>query len=178
MLALLRQWGFEPQNDLTLVELGINDKSLEALRQGELDAALLPPEKAFLAEEEGSTIVADSSSLNCHWVPLATTRKFLQSNREVVGEVARIYRDSIRIFLSEPERALHVVQRHLPGLARKPHLVERVCRFFASQFEPTLVPDLNSLEAMLGEIARQDPRARDIPLTSLTADLLSNGTNA
>jgi len=173
MLALLRAWGLDPDNDLTLVELGLNDKSLEALLQGTLDAALLPPEKAFRAQEEGSNLVADSLSLKCHWVPLATTRKFLESNLELVGKVARIYRESVRIFVNEPELALRVIRRHLPALAKQPHVVEKVYRFFASEFEPTLAPSMNSLSAVLDEIARQDPRAREIPLGSLTMDLLS-----
>jgi ABC-type nitrate/sulfonate/bicarbonate transport system substrate-binding protein len=45
MLALLRKWSLDT-SDLTLVDLGINDRSLEALRAGEIAAALLPPEKA------------------------------------------------------------------------------------------------------------------------------------
>src|SRR5262249_15518672 len=53
MLALLRSWNVDPKRDVTLVDLGINDRSLETLRAKEIDAALLPPEKAFLAETEG-----------------------------------------------------------------------------------------------------------------------------
>ena len=70
MLALLRKWTLDT-SDLTLVDLGINDRSLEALKAGEIAAALLPPEKAFLAETEGFRVVADSLALDCHWVPLA-----------------------------------------------------------------------------------------------------------
>jgi ABC-type nitrate/sulfonate/bicarbonate transport system substrate-binding protein len=62
MLALLRRWSLDT-SDLTLVDLGINDRSLEALRAGEIDAALLPPEKAFLAATEGFRVVADSLTL-------------------------------------------------------------------------------------------------------------------
>jgi ABC-type nitrate/sulfonate/bicarbonate transport system substrate-binding protein len=62
MLALLRKWSLDT-SDLTLVDLGINDRSLEALRAGEIDAALLPPEKAFLAATEGFRVVADSLTL-------------------------------------------------------------------------------------------------------------------
>ena len=57
MLALLREWGLAPGTDLTLIELGINDKSLAALQQGKLDAALLPPEKAFEAAEDGCNLI-------------------------------------------------------------------------------------------------------------------------
>jgi ABC-type nitrate/sulfonate/bicarbonate transport system substrate-binding protein len=55
MLALLRRWGVNTERDLTLVDFGLNDRSFEALRTGEIDAALLPPEKAFLVETEGFT---------------------------------------------------------------------------------------------------------------------------
>ena len=75
MLALLRRWSFGAQ-DLELVDLGLNDRSMEALQAGDVDAALLPPEKAFLAEAEGFSIIADCNDLECQWVPLATTRKY------------------------------------------------------------------------------------------------------
>ena len=53
MLALLRKWGLAIETDLKLVDLGINDRSFEALIEKQIDAALLPPEKAFLAETRG-----------------------------------------------------------------------------------------------------------------------------
>lgn len=170
MLALLRQWGLDPEADLTLVELGVNDKSLEALQRGEIDAALLPPEKAFLAEQEGCNLVADSLGLESHWVPLATTRRFLHMHPETTGQIARIYRESIRIFQDEPELSLRVIRRLLPGLAKRPGVVEKVYRFFADQFEPTLEPSPHSLRVILEEIVRQDPRARDIEIDCLIDD--------
>src|SRR5713226_5253770 len=106
MLALLRKWNLNINADLTLVDLGVNDKSLEALRENEIDAALLPPEKAFLAETEGFRVIADSLDLDCHWVPLATTRQFLAANRELVKKIVAIYIESIRLFKSQPEKTL------------------------------------------------------------------------
>ncbi len=89
MLALLRRWQFDRDKDLELVDLGLNDRSFDALRSGDLDAALLPPEKAFLAEAEGLRIVADTLALDSQWVPLATTRRFLADNRDLVGKDRR-----------------------------------------------------------------------------------------
>lgn len=173
MLALLRKWGFVAGTDLTLVELGINDKSLAALQQGQLDAALLPPEKAFEAAEAGCTLIADSMSLDCHWVPLATTRGFLTENPELVKKVAGVYVESVQIFKNQPELTLRVIRRRLPGLVGKPHVIEQVYRFFASQFEPTLEPSPQSLRAILREIAYQDPGAADLPIDSLMENVLS-----
>jgi len=159
---LLRRWGFDSARDLELVDLGLNDRSFEALRSGEIAAALLPPEKAFLAEAEGFRIVADTLYLDCHWVPLATTRRFLTANPELVTQVAAIYRDSIRFFKSEPQATLKSIGEKLPALNSRPQVLEKCYRVFAELFELTLTASLKSLSAVLEEVALQDPRAKKI----------------
>ncbi|HME60677.1 MAG TPA: ABC transporter substrate-binding protein, partial [Candidatus Binatia bacterium] len=118
MLALLRRWGLDNERDVTLVDLGLNDRSLEALRENQLDAALLPPEKAFLAEAEGCNVIADSFDLDFHWVPLATTRQFLAANRDLVKRIARVYVESIRVFRNQPADTLKEIGHWLPALAK------------------------------------------------------------
>jgi len=172
MLALLRRWGFDRVNDLELVDLGLNDRSFEALHTGDLDAALLPPEKAFLAEAEGLRIVADTLDLDCHWVPLATTRRFLAANPELVKQVAGIYRDSIQFFQSGPQAALKIIGEQLPALNSKPQVLEKCYRVFAELFEPTLTPSLSSLNAILEEVVLQDRRARELNPSSLMVKTL------
>ena len=123
MLALLRKWGLAIETDLKLVDLGINDRSFEALIEKQIDAALLPPEKAFLAETEGFRVIADSLSLDCHWVPLATTRRFLRDNRELVTKICAIYRESIQLFKTQPKETIAEISRRLPALADKPQVI-------------------------------------------------------
>ena len=172
MLALLRRWGLDMQNDLTLVDLGLNDRSLEALREGQLDAALLPPEKAFLLEEEGFKLVADSADLTCHWVPLATTRRFLAANRELVADIASCYVASIGFFKNRRSETLEEIARWLPALAGKPQVLVKCYELFAGLFEPTLTPSIDSLEVILREAALQDPRAREVKAESLVERLI------
>ena len=172
MLALLRRWGLGIERDLKLVDLGLNDKSVEALRMGQIDAALLPPEKAFLAEEEGSRLVADSLDLDCHWVPLATSRRFLAANMALVKKIASIYVASIRLFKSQPQATLREIGRWLPELAQRPRVLEKSYELFAGRFEPTLMPSLSSISSILGEVALQDPRAGDIKAASVVENLI------
>jgi ABC-type nitrate/sulfonate/bicarbonate transport system substrate-binding protein len=167
MLALLRRWRLDREKDLELVDLGLNDRSYEALRTGEIDAALLPPEKAFLAESAGLRIIADTLDLDCHWVPLATTRGYLDENREVVEKVAMIYRDSIKLFKSDAQLALDAIARRLPALRGKPEVLGKCYRVFAALFEPTLTAVPSTLAAVLAEVARQDGRAENLDATSL-----------
>ncbi|HSF59809.1 MAG TPA: ABC transporter substrate-binding protein [Candidatus Binatia bacterium] len=174
MLALLRRWRVDTKRDLTLVDFGLNDRSFEALRTGEIDAALLPPEKAFLVETEGFHLVADSLELDCHWVPLATTRRFLAANRDLVKKIALIYAESIRVFKSEPQKTLREIGRWLPALANKPQVLEKCYTLFAERFEPTLIPSLASISSVLDEAALQDPRAKDIEASSLVEVVLKD----
>lgn len=172
MLALLRKWGFDVDRDLTVVDSGINDRSFEVLMEGRIDAALLPPEKAFLAEAGGLRIIADSLDLDCHWVPLATTRGFLRENRELVRKVAAIYRESAQLFKSRPQETIQAITRWLPALAKTPQAVEKCYRLFAQEFESSLLPSESSIDAILREVSLQNPSGRDLRPAMLMENLL------
>jgi ABC-type nitrate/sulfonate/bicarbonate transport system substrate-binding protein len=172
MLALLRKWGFVIERDLKVVDSGVNDRSYEVLLEKKIDAALLPPEKAFLAEALGLRIIADSLDLDCHWVPLATTRRFLRENRDTARKIASVYAESARLFKSQPQETIKEISRHLPALADHPAVVEKCYRLFAAEFEPTLAPSISSIESILKEVALQDPRAKDLRPTDLVENLL------
>jgi NitT/TauT family transport system substrate-binding protein len=172
MIALLRKWNLDSQRDLRLIDLGLNDKSLEALRSGQIDAALLPPEKAFLAEEEGFNVIADSADLDCHWVPLATSRQFLGANRRLLTTIAKIYAESIRLFRSQPSETMKELGQWLPAFHRKPEVLKKCYDVFAARFDPNLTPSIKSLASILNEVALQDPRARTIKPESLVEKLI------
>jgi ABC-type nitrate/sulfonate/bicarbonate transport system substrate-binding protein len=172
MLALLRRWGLDAKRDLQVVDSGINDRSFEVLLENKIDAALLPPEKAFLAEARGLGIIADSLDLDCHWVPLATTRRFLRAHRDTVRKIASIYAESARLFKSEPQAAIKEISRQLPALADQPAVIEKCYRLFATEFEPTLAPSISSIQSILNEVALQNPRAKNLQPADLVETLL------
>ncbi len=172
MLALLRRRGVEIGGDLDVVDSGINDRSYEALLEKKIDAALLPPEKAFLAEALGFRIIADSLELHCHWVPLATTRRFLQEHREVARKIVLIYAESVRLFKNRPQKTIQEISRWLPALAEHPQVIEKCYALFAREFESSVMPSMNSLSAILREVARQDPRAAAMQPASFVENLL------
>jgi ABC-type nitrate/sulfonate/bicarbonate transport system substrate-binding protein len=172
MLALLRKWGLAIETDLKVIDLGINDRSFEALIDKQIDAALLPPEKAFLAEAEGFHVIADSLELDCHWVPLATTRRFLRDNRELVTKICAIYRESIQLFKTQPKETIAEINRRLPALADKPQVIEKCYKAFAELLDPSLTPSLNSIRFILKEVAVQDSRAKELDPASIVDNLV------
>lgn len=172
MLALLRKWELVVERDLEVVDSGINDRSFEVLLEKKIDAALLPPEKAFLAEALGFRVIADSLDLDCHWVPLATTRRFLSEHRETARKIAAIYAESARLFKSRPQETIKEISRWLPALAGHPRVVEKCYALFAAEFEPSLAPSMNSIRSILKEVAMQDRRAADLNPSDLVENLL------
>ncbi|HEX2933050.1 MAG TPA: hypothetical protein VHV54_25200, partial [Candidatus Binatia bacterium] len=129
------------------------------------------PEKGFLAEAQGFRIIADSLELDCHWVPLATTRRFLRDNRAEVKKICSVYAESIRLFKTQPRETIKEITRWLPALAGHPHVIEKCYKLFADLFEPSLKPSSASLESILKEVALQDGRAKDLDPTSLVETL-------
>jgi len=172
MLALLRKWGLALDTDLEVVDSGINDRSFEVLLEKKIDAALLPPEKAFLAEALGFRVIADSLALDCHWVPLATTRSFLRDHREAATKIASIYAESLWLFKTRPQETIKEISCWLPALAEHPRVVEKCYRLFAAEFEPSLIPSIHSINSILKEVALQDPRAVDLKPADLVEVLL------
>lgn len=171
MLALLRRWQLDPQRDLTLVDGGINDRTFEALHAGDIVAALLPPEKAFLAEAQGYRIIANSDGLDCHWVPLATTRNFLARQGDLVKKVAAVYAAAIAYYRRERHKACEEISRQLPVMQKHPAVLEKCYDVFAAGFEASLTPSTASIDAALREVALQDPRAKNLSAQSLIARL-------
>lgn len=172
MLALLRKWGLTINRDLEVVDSGVNDRSFEALIEKKIDAALLPPEKAFLAEALGLRLIAASLDLDCHWVPLATTRRFLRDQRDAAAKIAAIYAESARLFKSRPKETIEEISRWLPALANHAQVVEKCYRLFAAEFEPSLKPSMTSIDSILREVALQDRRAADLKAADLVENLL------
>ena len=172
MLALLRKWGIAAKTDIELVDSGINDRSYEVLLEKKIDAALLPPEKAFLAEALGFRVIADSLDLDCHWVPLATTRRFLRDHKEEVRKIVSIYAESAHLFKSQPQETIAEITRWLPALAEHPQVVEKCYALFAHEFASSITPSLDSIDAILREVAFQDPRAKKLRPAALVENLI------
>ena len=128
--------------------------------------------RRFWRRRLGLRIIADSLDLDCHWVPLATTRRFLRENRDTARKIASVYAESARLFKSQPQETIKEISRHLPALADHPAVVEKCYRLFAAEFEPTLAPSISSIESILKEVELQDPRAKDLKPADLVENLL------
>jgi hypothetical protein len=117
-------------------------------------------------------VIADSLDLDCHWVPLATTRRFLRENTEVVRKIVSIYGEGLRLFKSQPRETIAEITRWLPALSEHPQVVEKCYALFAREFASSIVPSLDSIGSIMREVALQDPRANSLKPAALVESLM------
>ena len=116
-------------------------------------------------------IVADTLALDSQWVPLATTRRFLAANRELVGKVRRFIATVFNYSKAMRHGGTKTIGRQLPALRNQPQVLDKCYRVFAELFEPTLILSQSSLSAVVDEVALQDSRANNLQLSSIAENI-------
>ncbi|HEV2054798.1 MAG TPA: ABC transporter substrate-binding protein, partial [Methylomirabilota bacterium] len=104
----------------TYVGLGTFQNIYTALAKGDIDAGVLPIHMRFSGERQSGWNVFESAGFGAD-VPsvLATTRKLIASNRDLVMRTVRGYVETIHAFKTQPDVFVPVLQRFLNISDRK-----------------------------------------------------------
>jgi ABC-type nitrate/sulfonate/bicarbonate transport system substrate-binding protein len=98
----------------TFVGLGTYENIYKALVKGEIDAGTLPVHLRLSGEREHGWIIFEMAGFK-EDVPsvLATTRKFIAANRDVVMRVVKGHVETIHAFKTQPDVFIPLLQRFL-----------------------------------------------------------------
>lgn len=114
----LKQFGLDPARDrIAFTAMGSETERVLAIVSGTVAATVLGPEFGTKAEQAGIRVLADLRTLGIPWAGsnLATTRRYLQANRESVDRFLRAILRTIA-FIRDPENkpaVLHVFREKL-----------------------------------------------------------------
>jgi len=112
----------------TVVSLGSFQTIYKALAAGEIDAGYLPVDLRFLGENEhGFNAIA---ALPVGAGGIATTRRLIASDRELVSRFVQASVDTIALFKTRPDIVVPLLQRYLAIDDRKS--VEQLLAYYAS----------------------------------------------
>ena len=144
MQSLLRQWGVAAD----VVSLGSFEAVYSARGAGYLKAAYLPVDMRFRGQTEFGWNVL-------HALPggiggIATTRRLIAANRELVGEFVKGCIDAIHLFKTRPDVVVPLLQRFLQFDDRR--TVERLYTFYAPLFRAVPRPVIFSEMRMFRDI--------------------------
>jgi ABC-type nitrate/sulfonate/bicarbonate transport system substrate-binding protein len=143
----------------TVVSLGSFQTIYKALAAGEIDAGYLPVDLRFLGENQfGFNAIA---ALPVGAGGIATTRRLIASDRELVSRFVQASVDTIALFKTKPDIVVPLLQRYLAIEDRKS--VEQLLTYYAPLFQasprPTFVSEIEPLKAI---VSRKYPAANNL----------------
>ncbi|HXG53567.1 MAG TPA: ABC transporter substrate-binding protein [candidate division Zixibacteria bacterium] len=106
--------GLNPDREFALLQIGGDAERLLALKQGKVDAAALSHPAYILAQRAGFVQFWDFfKEVDYPWSEIATTRKQIERDRDLVTRYMRAHIEGIARFKQEPEFAKRVIKKVL-----------------------------------------------------------------
>jgi ABC-type nitrate/sulfonate/bicarbonate transport system substrate-binding protein len=108
ILVALRQLGLDPDRDkITLVAAGTEPERLAGLASGSLAGTVIAPEFRSRMEQLGLNVLADLRTMTIPWENgnMVTSRKFLQSQRDVVERAIKALLEGNAYVLNPAQRS-------------------------------------------------------------------------
>jgi ABC-type nitrate/sulfonate/bicarbonate transport system substrate-binding protein len=134
---------------------------MAALKSGSIEAAVLNPEFATLANRDGFTNLVDIGALGLAFPAssLNTSRTFVRQNRDVVRRFIRSYVEGIHYAKTNREFSIGVLKKYLKNDDVK--FLNSIYDIYISRFIPKIpYPSTDAMKTVLAQMGDKDPRAR------------------
>jgi len=158
---LLSKLGFNPEKDLTLIQVGGAPTRLAALAANSIDATIVEPPDHKKAQEAGMRVLANMEEMNVPFqhTGLVTSRAQLVKAPDVSRRVMKSFVEGIHLATVNPEIAKQAFRRYLRlQQEREQEDAYQVLRSFLPR-KP--YPTLEGFKAVFAELAEQIPAAKN-----------------
>src|SRR5579884_1627106 len=156
----LQHLGLDPDNDVTILQIGGTGARLSALQSGAIDATVEIPPTLFEAENQGYHVVLDLASIGVEYEegPISTTQDMITNHPDTVQRFIRAYLAGIHRMKTDKQFAIQV-SSHYTHMA-DPDILDKSWERFAQQSIPR-VPYITdaAIETVLKERASTDSTA-------------------
>ncbi len=172
----LQKLGLNPKTDVTMVQIGDQGSRLAAMASGSIDGTLMQPPESLRAREMKFKPMVNlaQSGVKFPLDHLATSRKYVENNRETTKKFMRATIAGIARFKSDRNFTMEVLKKYL-GLS-DPRLLAETYDFWAPIYPAKPYVDPGELEAYLPTVAdRGSARAEDFFDNSIVAELDHEG---
>ncbi|MFA7066846.1 MAG: MetQ/NlpA family ABC transporter substrate-binding protein [Dysgonamonadaceae bacterium] len=96
-------------DDIEKVEINKIPLRLEMLRNGKIDATMLPDPFATLALQDGNRSIIDIRELDLHVTGIAFHEKVIEQNPKTINSFYRAYNQAVVLLNSEPANSFHSI---------------------------------------------------------------------
>jgi len=174
LLMMLKRWNMSP-TDLQVLQLGSSPNMLAGLDKGGIDAALMTIPFVFVAEYRGFRVLVDLVETDIYYLHtmIATTRKYILSNRDRVSRFLKGYLEGIAYFKQNRCESVEVVKKKLRLNTDQERNLERSYELLATKYYENLpYPSLRGVETVLGLVEKDNPKAKGADPKSFVDDSL------
>jgi NitT/TauT family transport system substrate-binding protein len=148
----LEKAGLTAGKDVTVIQGGGQSTRLAALKQGVVDATLLGAPTLLVAKQFGLNILADLVDMGFHYDfgSIATTRAFINSNRDAVRRFVRAYVEGVHYFKTHAEESKKIMARYLRE--NEPAVLQETYAYYADKTAANPYPTREGIEPVINQI--------------------------
>ena len=161
-IQALRRYGMEPNRDYAFIQTGGDPETLAALVSGAIEVANLTPPTDAQAIARGYHYVVYGPDLKIPYSATAfvTKRSVIAKRPQVIGNFMRAMAEASKLVHTDREFFYKVLGKYLRITDRS--VLDSAYNAEIKALEPRLVIKMESLQAILDEIAPTDARAKKI----------------
>ncbi len=153
----LEKAGLKIGKDVVVLQVGGQSTRLAALKQGAVDATLLGAPTLLVAKQFGLHILADLVDMGFHYDygSIATTRSFIESNRDAVRRFVRGYVEGVHYFKTHPAESKKIMARYLRE--NEPTVLDETYTYYAEKTAAVPYPTREGIEPVIGQVLAASP---------------------
>ncbi len=157
---LLQHLNLEPNKDMALIPSGLDPERVAALVAGKIDASFFNSSAAPLARKAGLTELLQIGDLGVEVQGngLATSRPFIQSNRDIVKAAVKGYVEAIHFIYSNKRESQKVFAKYMRN--NDPEFLENAYQHYIKTIPKKPYPTLKGIQFLLDMLALQMPQAK------------------
>ncbi len=158
-IILMRHLNFDPK-DLTLLPTGPDAERIAAMAAGKIDASLFTSSAAAPARKAGFVELLQIADLGVEVQGngFATSRAYVQSNRDVVKNALRGFVEAIYYIYANKKEAQRVFAKYMR--TNDPEILEESYQGYIKMIPKKPYPTLKGIQFMLDMLAEKMPQAK------------------
>jgi NitT/TauT family transport system substrate-binding protein len=157
---VLKQNGFDPVKDVVIFQIGGQSETLAALRAGSIQGGVIASPATAEAKRLGMKELINMANLGVEYphTTIATTGRFLRTNRETVLRFTRAYVEGIQRFLNDREFSLQVIGKYTKIQSRA--ALDATYDDYTPYVKKIPAPAVGSIKTVLEQLSAADPKAK------------------
>lgn len=161
-IQAMRRFGMEPNRDFTFIQSGGDPEATAALLTGQVDAATLTPPSDAKALASGFHYLVYGPDLKIPYSATAfvTKHSVIGKRPQVIGAFLRAIAEAAKIMHTDRDFVYRVLGKYLR--INEKSVLDSAYNAEIKALEPRLVIKDEALQAILDEVAANDPRAKNV----------------